>query len=258
MIKISSIVIAKNEEHNIKRCIESQLNCIDEIFILIDDSTTDSTEAVVNSFPSVRYEKVKWKGYSETKQYGLERVSNNWVFWLDADEELTDALNNEILRFKNSKPSFEAYSMPRKAYFLGKWIKHCGWYPGRVIRLFNKNSSKFSDSEVHEKLDIKGEVGKFISDINHYTDPSIEHYYDKFNRYTTLAAKENSKKKKKVNLSDLLIRPLFIFIKMYFIRLGFLDGRHGFILSIFSANYVFTKYAKIWESLTNHKHNIHT
>ncbi|MDP2302163.1 MAG: glycosyltransferase family 2 protein [Ignavibacteria bacterium] len=248
MIKISSLIIAKNEEANIKRCIESQLNCIDEIFILLDDSTSDSSEEIIKTYPQVRYEKIKWLGYSETKSYGLTKLSHNWVLWLDADEELTPELQKDILDFKNSTPEFSAYSMPRRAFFLGKWIKHCGWYPGRVVRLFDKEKSVFSTNDVHERLNVNGAVGELKTDINHYTDPSIEHYYDKFNRYTSLAAKDAFKKKSKVSLADLLLRPIFIFVKMYIIRKGFLDGRHGFILSVFSANYVFTKYAKIWEA----------
>jgi glycosyltransferase involved in cell wall biosynthesis len=248
MIKISSLIIAKNEEANIKRCIESQLNCIDEIFILLDDSTSDSSEIIIKTYPQVRYEKIKWLGYSETKSYGLTKLSHKWVLWLDADEELTAELQQTLTAFKQSKPQFNAYSIARRAYFLGKWIKHCGWYPGRVVRLFDKEKSVFSNNDVHEKLNVNGAIGELNTDINHYTDPTIEHYYDKFNRYTSLAAKDFSKKKSKVSLSDLILRPIFIFIKMYFIRGGFLDGRHGFILSVFSANYVFTKYAKIWEA----------
>jgi len=246
-LKISSIVLAKNEEQNIARCIESQLAAIDEIIILIDDATTDRTEEIVRTFPGVRCEKVKWIGFAKTKQLGLLRASNNWVLWIDADEAITKRLSDELLQFKLKKPNHNAYSFPRRAFFLGKWIKHSGWYPGRVIRLFRNDTIQFSDNDVHEHLVVNEEVQAFVNDLDHFTDPTIEHYFTKFNTYTSLAAKELHERKKIFKKTDVLLRPLFIFLKMYIFRLGFLDGFHGFLLAVFSSHYVFTKYAKLWE-----------
>ena len=251
MFKISSIIIAKNEELNIRRCIESQLSCVDEIIVLIDEQTTDKTLDIVKSFQKVRYEIVKWMGYAKTKQYAVSLSSNDWILWIDADEELTSGLSDEIIKFKNNLPSYPAYSIPRKAFFLGRWIKYSGWYPGRVTRLFNKNEVKFSESDVHEHLVVKGETGKLQNDINHYTDPDIHHYFVKYNRYTSLAAEELFNKGKSFLISDIVLRPLFIFIKMYIIKRGLLDGVQGFILAVFSSAYVFTKYCKLWEFKKN-------
>jgi glycosyltransferase involved in cell wall biosynthesis len=247
MLKISSIIIAKNEEANIGRCIQSQLDCIDEIIVLIDDTTRDNTVKIVESFPEVKFEIVKWKGFSETKEYAVAKTSYDWVLWIDADEAITPALSNELNNFKKDKPQFSAYSFPRKAYFLGRWIKHSGWYPGRVTRLFEKYSARFSKNEVHEYLVVNGVTGNLTNDIEHYTDQTIQHYFYKLNEYTTLAAEELIKKGKKFRLSDVFLRPVIIFIKMYIIRRGFLDGIEGFILAIFSSAYVFTKYCKFWE-----------
>ena len=133
------------------------------------------------------------------------------------------------------------------ANFLGRWIKHSGWYPGRVVRLFNKNKAHFNDNDVHEELIFNGSTGLLKNDLEHYTDPDIEHYFKKFNSYTSLAAEELVRKEKRFKLSDILLRPAFIFIKMYFLKLGFLDGIQGFILAVFSSAYVFTKYCKFWE-----------
>lgn len=250
-LKISSIIIAKNEENNIATCLKSQLQCIDEIIVLVDKTSTDKTLEIVRSF-KVRYETVEWMGYAKTKQYAVSLATNDWILWIDSDEALTAGLCNELKKFKEEKPQFVAYSVPRKAYFLGKWIKHSGWYPGRVTRLFNKEKASFSESDVHEHLLVNGSTGELKNDIEHYTDPSIEHYFHKFNRYTSLAAEELRKKNKKAGLNDILIRPVFLFLKMYIIRKGFLDGLHGFVLAIFSATYVFTKYCKLWE-LNNKK-----
>lgn len=244
---ISSVLIAKNEASNIRRCIESQLNCIDEIIILVDDSSTDETYEIAASFSSAIVQKVKWQGYSETKQRGISLASNDWIFWIDADESITPELSEEIKEFKASVPAYTAYSVPRRAYFLGKWIKHSGWYPGRVTRLFNKNEVHFNDNNVHEQVEVEGITGKLKNDLDHYTDPTIYHYFKKFNTYTSLAAEELSNKGKYSSIADILIRPIGVFIKMYLIKAGFLDGIHGFILSVFSSSYVFTKYCKLWE-----------
>jgi (heptosyl)LPS beta-1,4-glucosyltransferase len=251
-MKITSIIIAKDEEHNIARCIQSLLECIDEIIILIDSRTSDKTEEVVKSF-LVKYKSVEWKGFSETKKYGVSLASNDWILWIDADEALTPELSKEIIVFKKAPPRFDAYTFPRKANFLGKWIMHSGWYPGRVARLFNKNKISFSDNDVHEHLVINSQSGKFKNDIEHYTDPTIQHYFEKFNNYTSLAAEELFKKGKSFSITDIIIRPIAIFIKMYILKRGFLDGIQGFILAVFSSAYVFTKYCKFWERKNRYK-----
>jgi len=246
-MRISSITIAKNEETNIARCIESLLESVDEIIVLVDEESSDKTLDIVKSYSNVKCKIVKWMGYAKTKQYGVSLCSNDWILWIDADEVVTKELAKELFGFKTSSPVFTAYSIPRKAFFLGRWIKHSGWYPGRVTRLFNKHDVKFSENDVHEHLLVKGETGELDSDLEHYTDPSIHHYFQKFNSYTTLAAEELFKSGKSFSVVDLLLRPIVMFIKMYFLKLGFLDGIQGFILAVFSSAYVFTKYCKFWE-----------
>ncbi len=246
-MKLSSIIIAKNEEQNIRRCIESQLDCIDEIIVLIDSATTDATEEIVTSFRNVKYLKLSWQGYAETKKKGVILAEHDWILWIDADESITPALVEEIKNFKNTSPQFNAYTFPRKSFFLGRWIKHGGWYPGRVARLFNKKFINFSSNNVHEHLEIKGKTGEFRNDIEHYTDPNITHYFNKFNLYTSLAADDLFRSNKKFRMTDIILRPFLLFIKMYILKRGFLDGIQGFILAVFSSAYVFTKYCKLWE-----------
>ncbi len=255
MNRITSVTIAHNEENNIQCCVRSLIGVVDEIIVLIDNKTTDSTEQIVTSFPEVRYSLVEWKGFSETKQLAINMATNNWILWLDADEELTDELKAEIITFKNSTPDFSAYSIPRRAMFLGRWIYHSGWYPGYVTRLFDKTKVQLSSSAVHEHIIPTGGCGKLINNLNHFTDPSILHYFNKFNNYTTLAAIDLTGKKKKFRISDILVRPPFLFFKMYILKMGVLDGLQGFILAIFSSLYVFTKYAKLWEQEFKDKRN---
>jgi hypothetical protein len=152
---------------------------------------------------------------------------------------------------RRDEPGYSGYSVARRAYFLGKWIKHCGWYPSRVVRLFRKGHGRFSETRVHERLELQGKVGMLRYDLLHYTDLHLQQYLAKFNKYTTLAAEDMAASGKSFRLWDLLVRPPFLFVKMYFLRLGFLDGVHGFVLSVLSSAYVFSKYAKLWELTRN-------
>lgn len=247
LFKISSIIIARDEETNIRRCIESLLSVVDDIVVLVDSRTEDATLKIASSYPNVNCEVVEWNGYAKTKIYAVSKTKYDWVLWIDADEELTAELIEELQRFKTVTPQMNAYDVARRAFFLGKWIKHSGWYPSRVTRLFNKKIVSFNEKAVHEHLNVAGEVGHLNHDLNHYTDPSIEHYFAKFNIYTSLAAKELYENGKRAGFNEILLRPVFLFFKMYILRLGFLDGLHGLILAVFSSVYVFTKYTKLWE-----------
>jgi len=190
----------------------------------------------------------KWEGYGEGKNYGLQLATSDWVLWLDADERVSDALCSEIKStIEVNVGGYDAYSIPRKAFFLGKWIKHCGWYPGRVIRLFRREKVRFNTEKVHETVTIFGTTGQLKQDLLHYTDRDLDHYYQKFNHYTTLAAEERILRRNHFSLFALLLNPVWTFLRMYVVKRGFLDGMHGFILSVLSAHYVFAKYAKVWE-----------
>lgn len=246
-IKISSIIIARDEEINILRCLESQIDVIDDIVVLVDSRSTDLTYKYAISFKKTNCEIIDWKGYAATKTYALSKTKYDWVLWIDADEEITPGLIQELQKFKSTKPLFNVYDIARRAFFLNKWIKHSGWYPARVARLFNKKNVFFNNKDVHEGLIYKGNLGHLENDLNHYTDPDLEHYLLKSNIYTALAAKELFKKGKQSKLKDILFRPIIIFVKMYILQFGFLDGLHGFILATFSSSYVFTKYCKLWE-----------
>lgn len=247
---ISAIIIARNEEENIGKCLDSLRNCTQESIVIVDDRTNDRTIDIIKE-KGARFEVRKWEGYVKTKQYALSLACNEWILWIDADEALTGELSKEITDVLNDNPMYSAYSFPRKAFFLNKWIKHSGWYPGRVTRLFNKQLVSFKEKDVHEHLIVSGNTGELKNDLLHWTDPSIEHYFKKFNSYTSLAAIEMAENNVKATLTDLIIRPAFLFFKMYFLKRGFLDGLHGFILAIFSSVYVFTKYCKLKEINTS-------
>lgn len=216
--------------------------------IVVDSHSTDNTVKLVKKFTEKVFVK-EWLGYAGAKNFALDNTTSDWILWLDADERVTPELALEIKRvISEDNDEYMGYEVARRAYFLGKWIKHCGWYPGYVTRLFKRSAVKFNEMRVHEKLEILGKVGRLSSDILHYTDDTLFHYLVKFNRYTTLAAEDLADCGKRSSFFDLLIRPPYLFFKMFFLRGGFLDGMHGFILSLISANYVFVKYAKLRET----------
>ncbi len=245
MASLSVITITLNEERNIKECLSS-VAWADEL-IVIDSGSTDRTIEIARCFTS-NIHPIEWHGYGAARNFGLSRATGEWVLWLDADERVTDELAAEIqLIVGKDDHAVAGYDIARRAFFLGKWIRHCGWYPSRVTRLFRRGAGKFTESRVHEELKVNGTIRRMLHDINHYTDPDLEHYFSKFNRYTSLAAHDLASAGRTSELYDLLVRPSFAFFKMYVLRLGVLDGMHGFVLSIVSSAYVFTKYAKLWE-----------
>jgi glycosyltransferase involved in cell wall biosynthesis len=245
MSSLTVITITLDEERNIVECLDS-VRWADQI-VVIDSGSKDRTTELAKRFTPDVYS-ITWEGYGHARNLALDHAAGEWILWLDADERVPAELAKEIRELvEKDEPGYNGYSVARRAYFLGKWIKHCGWYPSRVVRLFRKERGRFNETRVHERLELEGNVGLLRNDLLHYTDLSLQQYLAKFNKYTSLAAEEMAANGKPYRVWDLLVRPPFIFVKMYVLRLGFLDGVHGFILSVLSSAYVFSKYAKLWE-----------
>ncbi len=245
MTPLTVLVITRNEERNIEECLES-VSWADEI-IVVDAESKDKTVDLARKYTDKVYLE-PWKGFAEAKVFGAGKAKHEWVFWLDADERVTPELSREIQAVLRSSPTMKGFTVARRAFFLGRWIRHSGWYPGRVPRLFQKEFASFSSVAVHEGLEVRGGVGELQNDLLHYTDPNLFHYFSKFNRYTSLASGDLLRDRRSFRVSDLLVRPPWAFVKMYFLRLGILDGIPGLILALLSSAYVFTKYAKLWEA----------
>jgi glycosyltransferase involved in cell wall biosynthesis len=249
MQKLSVTIITLNEEENIRDCLES-VKWADEI-IVSDSGSTDKTVDICKEYGAKVFND-NWLGFGKQKNLCTERTRYNWILNIDADERITPGLKNEIEHILNktspdASKKIDGYYMPRKSFFLGKWVKRCGWYPDYNLRLFRKDKGSFNERDVHEAVELNGKAGYLKNPIEHHTYKSISDYLKRMNRYSTLAAKEMLKNGKRAGLHDLLFRPELTFMKMYFLKRGFLEGYRGLILSVLYACYTFSKYAKLWE-----------
>ncbi|HYW47281.1 MAG TPA: glycosyltransferase family 2 protein [Bryobacteraceae bacterium] len=240
-MKITATIITLNEERNIARALES-LRCADEILI-VDSGSVDRTIELAEKL-GVRVIEAGWRGFAGQKNWAAEQARNDWILSLDADEALSEALEAEIWNLKKAGPRFDAYTMPRMARYLGRWILHSGWYPDRKVRLYNRNKAKWVGDFVHESVEVTGRLGHLESNLLHFTCESLSEHLKTMDRYTTLAAQELAARRVKVPLSRLILDPAWTFVKTYFIQRGFLDGLEGLIISHMAALYTFLKYSK--------------
>lgn len=241
---LAALVLTYNEEDNIKDCLES-VKWIDEI-VVIDSFSKDNTVEICKKYTNKIFQR-KFDDFSSQRNYGLEKIESEWVLVVDADERVTPELREEIINELTNQPQFNGYRIPRKNYFLGKWIKYCGWYPDYTLRLFRKSNVAKYYGKVHEGIKIKGNITNLTNDLIHNTYRNLAHYEHKMNQYTTLWAEEKYKEGKRKGFLYIIIRTLLEFIKKFFIKKGFLLGPQGFVLSFLSSYYQFLKYAKLWE-----------
>jgi glycosyltransferase involved in cell wall biosynthesis len=240
-MKVTATIITLNEERTIVRAIES-LRCCDEILILDSGSIDRTVELAANL--GARVIEAGWRGYAGQKNWAAEQAANDWILSLDADEALSEALEAEIWNLKKTGPQCDAYTMPRLAQYLGRWILHSGWYPDRKVRLYDRRKAKWEGDFVHESVQAKGRVGHLQSNILHFTCDSLSEHLRTLDRYTTLAAEELVSRKVKVPIWIMILDPPWTFVKAYFFQRGFLDGVEGLIIGYMAAFYTFLKYAK--------------
>jgi glycosyltransferase involved in cell wall biosynthesis len=240
-MKITATIITLNEERNIARAIES-LRCCDEILI-IDSGSIDRTVELAQNL-GVQVIEAGWLGYAAQKNWAAEQAANDWILSLDADEALSEALEAEIWNLKKSGPKYDAYTMPRLARYLGRWILHSGWYPDRKIRLYHRAKAKWVGEFVHESVQVDGRLGHLESNILHFTCDSLSEHLKTLDKYTTLAAQEIAARRVKVPLYRLILDPLWTFLRSYILKRGFLDGHEGLIIAYMAAFYTFLKYSK--------------
>ncbi len=243
--QLSATIIAYNEEHCIERCIRS-VSWADEL-VVVDSFSADRTADICRRF-GARVIKQKWLGYVAQKNFALEQAKHSWVLSLDADEAASQELQQEIQVLRQKEMGeVSGYYIPRKLHYLGRWIKHGGWYPDYKLRLFNKEEGRWEGKDIHETVACRGETGKLTGDIDHYSFLDISDHLRTIDKFTTISAGELQAKGKRAGIGDLTLRPAAAFLRMYLLQAGFLDGVPGLILCGLSAYHVLVKYAKLWE-----------
>jgi glycosyltransferase involved in cell wall biosynthesis len=240
-MKITATIITLNEERNLPRAIES-LRCCDEILV-VDSGSADRTVEIAKNY-GARAIQADWRGYAGQKNYASDQAANDWVLSIDADEALSEELEAEIWQIKKTGPQFDAYSFPRLAQYLGKWILHCGWYPDRKIRLFDRRKAKWVGAYVHESVVAEELPGELQGNLLHYTCASLSEHLRSMDRYTTLAAGEVVARGGRVGTRRLLVDPAWTFLRTYFLQAGYLDGVEGLTIAYMASLYTFLKYAK--------------
>jgi glycosyltransferase involved in cell wall biosynthesis len=263
-MQLSVVIITHNEEATIGRTLASVQPLVADgkgEIIVVDSGSTDRTVEIAKSFGAKVFVE-EWKGFAAQKNSAIDKAQGDWILSLDADEEVGDLAREFLLYFLglDFRKLDGGILLGRRNYFLGRWIRHGGFYPDDKLRLFSRGSGRFENRAVHE--DIKLNNGKTITDLRlqwsymgdsradliHHSYPTLSDYIEHMNRYSSLGAEMvASKGPVRFSVINIVLRPLFTFIYNYFFRLGFLDGREGLLLHLYHAVYVSWKYAKAWE-----------
>ena len=239
-MSLSVIVITKNEGHVMKRCLES-VSWADEI-VVVDSGSSDDTVEICESF-GARVKVTDWPGFGPQKNRALDLSSSEWVLSIDADEIVTPELKQEILE-SISNGNMDAYSFPRSSSYCGRFMKHSGWWPDRIVRLFRRECARFSEDIVHEKLIVNGKIGALSSPLVHFAFSDLEEVLQKIDRYSTLGAVMMKERGKKASLTGAILHGFWSFFRTYFLKGGFLDGREGFMLAVSNAEGTYYRYLK--------------
>jgi glycosyltransferase involved in cell wall biosynthesis len=241
-MKISLVMITKNEENNLRKSLLSIVDLVDEI-IVIDSGSTDDTVKIAKDFGAV-VEVREFDSFTNQKNYALSLANNEWVLHLDADEILSKELKQEIKQTLENT-DLDAFYLIRNNFFLGKQMKHAGLAEENRLRLAKKSLSKYVGGLIHEELVVEGKTGYMKNSFQHHPYPTLDNFFLKFDQYTTLGAMKMYEKNKKFHITDVVFRPILEFSKRYVFRLGFLDGLEGFVWAVFGMFYVFVKYIKL-------------
>jgi glycosyltransferase involved in cell wall biosynthesis len=243
--KLTAAIITFNEEHNICRCLES-VRWMDEL-IVVDSFSTDRTVELARQYTGKVVQR-PWPGHVKQKQFALEQGSGQWVLSLDADEELSSDAAEEIrAALAAADAAVNGFSFPRQSFYLGRWIRHGGWYPDRKVRLVRRGHARWGGDDPHDKLVADGKTRDLSGKINHYVYRDISHQLRTVDNFSRITAGQWHEQGKRAGAGAMIFKSIGKFFETYIWKLGMLDGMPGFIISVISAYYVFLKYAKLWE-----------
>jgi glycosyltransferase involved in cell wall biosynthesis len=254
MIKLSVAIITFNEERNIGRCLESIKNIADEI-VIVDSGSTDRTKEICLRHGATFFYN-KFEGHIEQKNFAAEKCSHDYILSIDADEALSPELKNSILELKGNWIK-DGYFFNRMTSYCGKWIRHCGWYPDRKLRLFIKGKGMWSGLNPHDRFITQNPESTSLlkGDLLHYSYYSIEEHLAQVNKFTTIAAKSAYENGSRSTILTILISPGIRFIRDYIFHLGILDGYYGLVICCISSHATFIKYVKMFELQKKNKQN---
>ncbi len=239
--RLSVIIITMDEAHNIGDCLES-VQWADEIIVL-DSGSSDRTVEICKEYTDRVFE-TDWPGFGIQKNRALDKATNEWVLSIDADERVTEALKIEIIETLASATK-NGYEIPRLSSYCGRFMRHGGWWPDHVLRLFKKDLGKFSDNIIHERLVVEGDTGRLENHFVHYTFRDMEKVIDTINHYSTAGAVQKNAKGENGGLFKAVTHGLWMFFRTYILKSGFLDGAEGFILAVSNAEGAYYKYIKM-------------
>ena len=242
---LSAIVITRNEAHNLHDCLQSMHGMVDEI-IVVDSQSTDDTVAIAQQHGAKVTQPADWPGFGPQKNRALDLATCDWVFSIDADERVTPELAEEIKRVLQAGDDGLAYQLPRLSWYCGRFIRHAGWQPDHVLRLFKRESAKFSDDLVHERVVTDARVESLKNHLLHYSYLNFSQVLSKVDAYSSASAKQAYAQGKRSTVARALGHGAWAFFRTYVIRAGFLDGGHGLALSISNAETSYYKYLKLW------------
>jgi len=242
MNRLSACLITLNEEHNLPRALASLKGIVDEI-IVVDCGSTDRTSVIARGHGAAFFERA-WTNYSEQKNFAAACAKNDWILSMDADEELSSALQTSLLDWKKREPKFGVYEMARKTWYLGAWIKHSGWYPDFQRRVYRRDAAQFSGI-IHESLRFEDKPGRLNGNLLHYTVRSFAEHEQKVERYASLAAQQMYAAGERSWRSAVWFATPWSWFQNYFLRGGFLDGYRGALIAQMAARAVRIKYEKL-------------
>lgn len=244
-MKLSVIIITKNEASNIQACLDTVKFA--NQWIVVDSGSTDDTAAIAHAAGATVIQTADWPGFGPQKARALAAADGEWVLSLDADERITPELAQEIGEIIHAQNTADAYDISRSSWYCGRFIKHSGWSPDYVTRLFKRGKARFSDDLVHEQLIVDGITRRLKFSMLHYSFKNFSQVLQKIDDYSTLSAQQAYARGKRAGVGKAALHGLWAFIRTYFLRLGFLDGAHGLALAISNAEGSYYRYLKIWQ-----------
>ncbi|EGR0364470.1 glycosyltransferase family 2 protein [Vibrio cholerae] len=244
---LAVVLIVKNEARHLDECLQTVHDWVDEIVVL-DSGSHDETEQVARRYTEKFYVNAKWPGFGPQRQLAQSYVQSDYVLWLDADERVTPELKQSILQAVAANKPDTLYQFARLSWVFGRFIRHSGWYPDHVLRLYPTQLTRYNDALVHEKVHVEPsmKVETLAGDAIHYTYNDVHHYLVKSAGYAKAWADQRQAKGKKASLSQGIVHAVGCFLKMYLLKRGFLDGKQGFLIALLSAHSTFVKYADLW------------